>query len=171
MDANPTIARPAYFLAALFVALPMFDVVASVWPFHPALEQWRFGAVGALSNYTLLPLAGLLLGVITARTNNHRIFRRILGWLCALFAAVLVGVVLLFIMDYLQTKNIVHQEYRHAMAIATATASGKLICTILTLAMLAPAGITGPKRVWKEPGPGEREATPLIPILGSTRSE
>lgn len=168
MDANPTIARPAYFFAALLVFLPLFDVFSSVWPLHPALEPWRFGAVGALSSYTLLPLGGMLLALITARTNDHRIFRRILGWVSAVTAVCLVIILLLFLLDYYQTRNILRTDYQHALTIATTTATFKLVCTIITLVLLAPAGITGPKRGWKET---ERDATPLIPIAGPTRSE
>ncbi|HXC24822.1 MAG TPA: hypothetical protein VNU46_02825, partial [Gemmatimonadaceae bacterium] len=162
MDAHPTIARPAYFLAALLFFVPLFDAAMSMWPFHLGLEQWRFGAVGALSNYPLMPLAGLLLALVTARTNQHWRTRRILGWLCALFAVILLVIVLLFILDYYQTKSLVHPEYKHAMQVAMGIATVKILLTIVALTLLAPAGVTGTKSGRQDFPDPEKMSTPLI---------
>jgi hypothetical protein len=65
----------------------------------------------------------------------------------------------------------VRMEYRHPMQIVTTAATVKLILTMLTLTLLAPAGVRGPKGGRKEFPDPESLRTPLIPVVGATRIE
>lgn len=172
MESNKPLARAGYLIAALLVITPLFDAAASVWPPHLGDEKWRFGAVGALSNLTLIPLLGFLLALFIAQAMDHRRIRRFVGIICVILAVVQAGMSIMFILDYFQTRTLVRPQFQHAMGVATTTAVAKHILTIVTLFLLARAGFAGPKAVVrKKVVVTEPATTPLIPMSGAARAE
>lgn len=172
MESNKSLARAGYLIAALLILIPLFDATASVWPPHLADERWRFGAVGALSNLTLVPLLGFLIALSIAAVFDHRRVRRFIGIICAVLAVILAAMAVLFILDYFQTRTLVNPKFQHAMGVASTTAIVKHVLAIISLALLSRAGFAGPKAVpVKKRVIVEPTATPLIPMSGTARTE
>lgn len=172
MESNKSLARAGYLIGALLVIIPLFDATTSVWPLRLGDERWRWGAVGGLSNLTLVPLLGFLIVLAIASVFDQRRVRRFVGIICAIMAVILAVLVALFLLDYFQTRTLVNPKFQHAMGVAQTTATLKHIVTIISLALLSRAGFAGPKavparkRVVVEP-----TATPLIPMSGTARTE
>ena len=145
MDSSKALSRPGYLLALMLFGLPIFDAATAVWPFHLGQERWRFGAMGAFSNMTLSPLLGLLIALMIAALLDQRRIRRVLGALCALFAVILAALTVLFVLDFFQARVQIRPQFQHAIIVATVTALVKLGLTVLTLTLLARAGLSGPK--------------------------
>lgn len=172
MESNKSLARAGYLIAALLIVLPLFDASMSVWPPHLGDERWRYGAVGALSNLTLVPLLGFFMALVIASVVDHRRVRRVLGVLCGIFAVVLAALAVLFILDYFQTRTIVKPAFQHAMGLATGTALVKHILSIIALTLLSRAGFAGPRpAVRRKVVITEPTATPLMPVSGTVRAE
>lgn len=171
METNKPLARAGYLLAAALIIIPLFDATTSVWPLHFGDERWRFGAVGTLSNVTLVPLLGLLLALAAATLADNRRTRRFIGWICAIFAAIIAALAVLFILDYFQVRTTVVPKFQHATSVASATALVKDVVTIGILLLLSRAGFAGPKVVASRKQVRTTESTPstLIP-LGGTRA-
>jgi len=173
MESNKPLARAGYLVAALMVLIPLFDASASVWPPHLGDERWRFGAVGALSNLTLVPILGFLIALFIASVFDHRRVRRFIGIICAILGVILAAMAVLFILDYFQTRTLVNPRFQHAMGVATATAIGKHILSVITLALLSRAGFAGPRAVApkKRVVVTEPSVTPLVGVSGAARGE
>jgi hypothetical protein len=165
-------ARPGYLLALLMIIVPLFDGVMSVWPLQLSEERWRFGAVGAISNLTLIPLLGFLIALFIAAALDHRRVRRILGWVCAILAVLLAAVVVVFILDFFQTRAMVRPQYKHPMTVATITSLFKQVLTVITLVLLSGVGLSGPKGAGRKAKSKEHAPPPsLIPLPGSAQSD
>jgi len=172
MESNKSLSRAGYLIATLLVAIPLFDASASVWPPHLGDERWRFGAVGALSNLTLVPLLGFLLALFIATMLDHRRVRRFVGIICGILGAILAAMAVLFILDYFQTRTMVNPRFQHAMGVATGTAIVKHVLSVIALAMLSRAGFAGPKAaVRRKVIVTEPSATPLVGVSGAARVE
>lgn len=57
---------PAYLAAALFITTSLADMLTLAWPPNPGAVAWRFGTVGAASNYVLTLYFGIALLCWTA---------------------------------------------------------------------------------------------------------
>jgi hypothetical protein len=160
MDSLKTLTRPGYLIAALMAILPVADGVMSVWPFRFTNEQWRYGAVGVLSNVMLSALLGILLMLAMAIVLDHRTTRRVLGWICGVTAALLGVTVLFFILDYLQARAYVQAQYTRSVDIASIATIIKQLLTVVALVMLAKIGLAGAKTAKTAAAP--TDSTPLI---------
>lgn len=172
METNRPLQTAGYLVALLLILVPLFDAGASVWPPHLGDERWRFGAIGALSNLTLIPVLGLFVALAIATMADSRRTRRFIGWLCAILAVVIAVLAALFVLDYFQTRTIVRPQFQHQMAIATTTAVAKHVVTVLALALLSRAGLSGPRAVVRAKRPAAEPArSPLITVGGTTSAE
>jgi hypothetical protein len=165
-------ARPAYLLAFLMVTIPFFDGIMSVWPLQLSEERWRFGAVGAISNLTLIPLLGFLIALFAATALDHRRVRKVLGWICTILAVLMAATAVIFILDFFQTRAMVRPQYKHPMAVATTTSLVKQALTVIMLAFLSGVGLSGPKTTSRKTKSKESvPPPPLIPLSGSAQSD
>jgi len=174
MESNKSIAPAGYLIGVLFVFLPLLDAIMSFWPPHFGDERWRFGAAGTLSNVTLVPILGLFIMIVVATVWDHRVVRRILGALCGVLAVVVAATVVLFVLDFFQTKTIVTPRFQYAMSVASYTAMMKYVLSIIALALLSRAGFGGPRPVVHKRAAAPAAAptpTPLIPLGGPARAE
>jgi hypothetical protein len=135
---------PAYLVAFALVAVPFFDASMQVGSFNPSNEQWRFGAVGLMSNAFMIPAVGLLIALVAAGTFGHWRFLRVLGAICGLGAVIVLALLLLFGLDAIQTRANVQPAARLSFVVASFTAAAKLLLALLTLAAIARAGLKTP---------------------------
>lgn len=170
MAFNKAFALPGYLVAFLLFANPLFDGLTNIWPPQPGSERWRFGAIGSLSNLLLLPALGLLIALALSIIYDHRIFRRVLGWVCAVSAVLLAAVLVIFILDFFQIRALVRPQVKSVMTIASTAACAKLFLGILFLVLLSRAGLSGLKGGMRKPiAPPESSPTTLVTLPGTAR--
>jgi hypothetical protein len=141
MDALRRLTPAAYAVALVFLLSPLVDVVTNVYPFESGSVQWRYGAVGIMSNYLISAVFGLLLATLVAALAGHV---KVL-WAAAAtnlaLAAVLVVIVGLFALDVLQLRNVVRPEAADMFKIGAAKAAFKLLVVAASLVLLGVAGL------------------------------
>ncbi len=168
MESKKALAYPGYLLAFMLFMIPLFDGITAVLPLRPSQERWRFGAVGALSNMTLVPLLGIFIALALAVYLDHQRVRRVLGWLCALFAVILTAMAASFVLDFFQTRIQVLPKFHTMVDAAAGTSLMKQAFTIVTLVLLARSGLGGTRSGRRR---GDAPQTPLIPLAGGARGE
>ena len=145
MEFNKPLSRAGYFLSALLVLTPFVDAVQSTWPPRFGDERWRFGAVGALSGLLLIPLLGLVIALFISAASDHRRVRRFIGTVASVLAIIDGVLLVLFILDYFQTRTIVRPQFQHSMSVATTTAAIKHVAAVISLGLISHAGFSGPR--------------------------
>jgi len=98
-------AGPVYFLALLFLALPLLDFVMNVWPLQLDKVNWRYGAFGLAGGFLLTPLLGLVMLMVASILFDNR---RVLSMTAVLSSIVALGLILLsmaFILDSVQMRS------------------------------------------------------------------
>lgn len=152
---------PAYFVGASLVAVPAFDALMQIAPFHPFDPRWRFGAVGLLSGALLLPEIGLLIAVAVAVNSNDHVTQRglrVLSWIGVVLVA---GCLALFVHDATETRVTVRPDLQHEFLAASMTSMFNLAAGAAAFAVLARASN---RRVVRKPRlDDEGEAPELIP--------
>jgi hypothetical protein len=141
MNRYPKLVWPAYLIAFMLIAIPLFDASMSVFPFALGSEQWRFGAIGLISNAFIIPAAGLLIALVTALTFGHFGFLRVLGFLCLFGSAGFFILLLLFVLDSVQVRMNITPQAKLAFVVASITAGAKLILASITLIFIGRAGL------------------------------
>jgi hypothetical protein len=137
---NPRqLAPSAYIVAFLLFAIPFFDAAMSVAPWHFGNSQWRFGAVGLLSNALMIPAAGALIAVVTAVSQGHFRVRDLLGLASWVMAAVVLASLAIFSLDTVQTRAAINPEMIFSYKVASLTACIKLLLGMVTFVLLARA--------------------------------
>ena len=134
-------ALPAYLVALSLVGIPYFDAAMQVYPFNLGNAQWRFGAIGLVSNAFLIPAIGILLALAVAIALGHAKVLKTLGVVCAAWAIFMVLTFGLFGLDAFQTRLNVTPEASLSFAVASVTAGVKLLISVVTLAAFAIAGL------------------------------
>ena len=141
MDQYRRLAGLAYIVACMLIFIPVFDATMQLWPLRPGSTQWRFGALGLMSNAFLIPAVGLLIVLFTGRAFGHQRLLRLTGWMCAVAAAVATVLLLLFALDAVETRMAVTPAGRLSFVVASFTAAAKMLLAIATLVLMARAGI------------------------------
>lgn len=133
------LALPAYLVAISLTAIPVFDALMQTAPFHPLSAEWRFAAIGLLSNAIMLPAIGMLIAVAVAQGNEDDVSQRglrLIGWSAVVIIMVAAAS---FVLDALQTRTLVRPELQSSFLVASGTAVFKLLFGALTFAALARA--------------------------------
>lgn len=141
MEKNKSLAHAGYLIGALLFIVPLCDAMMRVLPAQFGDERWRFQVLGGLSSLTLVPLIGLLVGLLAAGYMGTPRVRRSIGILCVALAVVFLIVVALFITDYLHVRSAFPPTVQHSAMVATTVAAVKLIATIVVLGLLGLAGM------------------------------
>jgi chromate transport protein ChrA len=131
---------PLYFLALLLVITPTIDFVTGVQPLAFDNLQWRFGAVGLLAGFLLTPLFGIILAIGVAHYADHWVMQRVIAVVNLVIAGVFLALLVLFVLDTLQLKNLVQEENA---AQFTAAAWKALLKHSLFVIVVAWFGIAG----------------------------
>ena len=141
MEKNKSLAHAGYLIAALLFVIPLCDALMRVWPMQLGNQNWRFQIVGGLSSITLVPLIGLLVGLVaTGYVGNERA-RRSIGVFCFALVGVVVILAALFIVDYFRMRATFPPRFQQAAMIASTTAVLKFAATSVVLALFGLAGL------------------------------
>jgi hypothetical protein len=118
---------PVYLTAALFVGVSLIDIVTLAWPLNPGVVAWRFGTLGAASNYILTTFFGVVLACWSASYFAHLRTLRVLAVLSIVAAVVLAVLLGDFVLSSLQLRNAVPQVEEAAFRIGTGKATVKYL--------------------------------------------
>ncbi|MDQ2667637.1 MAG: hypothetical protein M3Z05_16700 [Gemmatimonadota bacterium] len=133
------LAPAAYLVAAALVIFPLNDSGVNLIPWTVGNAQWRFGAIGVLSNTLMIVCLGALIAVGAAVLSNQPRARRALGaasWVMAVLLLVAIGG---FALDAVQARRLIRADLLSAYQMASITAEVKLLMGVLTFATLGRA--------------------------------
>ncbi len=134
----------AYCVGTLLIATSILDFVGTVWPLTLTDVNWRYGAVGLLSGFTLTPLLGGLILALTASLAGHRNALLVIGVLHLAAALVLVLLIGGFTLDTLQVRRAASEQVRSVAEIGAIKAAIKLVFTVVALLWIGVAGLRRP---------------------------
>lgn len=149
-DADALIA-PLYVLAFLLVATPALDFVTSIVPLRVSDIEWRFASVGLLSGFLLTPLLGVGLAMGVAAYASHQRFQRIMAIANLVIAACFVALLLFFLLDIFQLRNVVQAEAQQAFESAASKAVVKHLTFVVALGFMGLRGFRMSKLTDIEP--------------------
>ena len=156
-DALERLAGPIYAVGALFIATPIFDFVMNVWPPAPATAEWRYGAIGLFSGFTLSPLLGSALIVWVALVRGDRRTQTLMAVLNLTVAVLCVPLCVDFMLDVVQLRS--HIADRPDARWSYYGGAAKSLIKYLTIMVaLAWLGWTG----WRVRTPAVRGADPIV---------
>ncbi|MDQ6633389.1 MAG: hypothetical protein M3Z10_01385 [Gemmatimonadota bacterium] len=138
------IAPCLYLLALILIVVPLVDAAVSITPFRPRNVQWRFGAIGLFTNTLLTPGVGVMIAVVTAAVMQHVRAQRLLAILSWIGVVVLLGMLVVFGLDALQTRALVRPEMMRPFVLASTVAACKLILWMIAFIVFARASRVPP---------------------------
>ncbi len=104
--------RALYPIGPLLAFASVVDPVIRLFPVHPSIVMWRFGAVGVLSNGVVGFLFGFAWTIGIAAILDDRRTARTLSALLALVGVAFLGVLALFALDALQVRASVQPNFK-----------------------------------------------------------
>lgn len=163
MDKLKHLTTPLLLLAALLIVLPLIELAASVWPVGLANAEWRFGAVGLLSNALLLPLLGSFIVVVVAAQGGKKRLVQAMSVLNGLAAAFLLVAIPLFLLDSLELRSRVPDARMHAFDFAAARAALAMGFSFVVLSALSRGGFRSSRREGRKEKVMEESSLLLAP--------
>ena len=139
MNNHRQLAPAAYLVAAALVFFPLHDSGVSLIPWTVGSAQWRFGAIGVLSNTLMIVCLGAFIAVNAAMLANQLRVRRVLGAVSWTMALLLLIAIAAFAMDAVQAGGQIRPDLLTSYHMASITAEVKLLVGLLTFAMLGRA--------------------------------
>lgn len=133
------LAPAAYFVAAALVVFPLYDSSVTLMPWTLGSAQWRFGAIGVLSNTLMIVCLGAFIAVGAAILSSQPRARRVLGAASWVLAVLLLVSMTAFAMDAVQARRQIRADLLTPYRLASITAEVKLLMGLLALAMLGRA--------------------------------
>ena len=133
------LAPAAYLVAAALVLFPLHDSAVSLIPWSMTSTQWRFGAIGLLSNTLMIVCLGAVIAVSVSILANQPRARQVLGMISWVVSVVLLLGIAGFALDAVQARGQIRGDLRASYQIASITAELKLLVGVLTFALLGRA--------------------------------
>jgi hypothetical protein len=152
-------AGPFYFLALLFLVLPLVDYVMNVWPLSPGTVNWRYGALGLSGGFLLTPLLGLVMLLTGSILFGHRGMRVFVGVVSAVLALLLALGMMLFVLDSLQVRRGVAADAMWAYDVGVIKAIVKIFTGAICSAWVA---LVAFRKLQDAPGRSKRYDAPLV---------
>jgi hypothetical protein len=143
----------------LMTAVSVLDLLSNLWPFSPGSIEWRYGAIGIMSGFAVTPLLGLVLLMIGAELRNLTGMVKAIGYLNVALAVLLGLILLLFLLDGLQIRQMAPEQRQAVTSRAVVIAAVRLIGGLAAFAVVGRAAL-------RLSAPGRREASPKSPIVG-----
>lgn len=160
MDTLRRLATPVLVIALALIIIPLADLVGNVWPVRLGAEDWRYGAVGILSNFLLTPLLGLLLVALVAYATERAWLLRTIGIKGLIAAGALVIIIGGFTLDAIQVRQTRPYEDRWITVVSYALAAAKLGIGAVCLAVLG----VGSLRAARDHGKRDRKDAPTVVV-------
>ncbi len=145
-DSFRRIAIAAYAVAAIFILLPILDVVASAYlDYDPGNGTWRYEVAGYVANYMISLVFGVLMAALAAALREDRLLLRLTSWFSGLVALGMILMMGLLALDIVQLQSVVTAQAHAAFLVGGLKAELKLGLMALGLLFLLVAGLKGSK--------------------------
>ncbi len=144
-DSFRRIAIAAYAVAAVFILLPIIDVVAQAYVSPSTGEGWRYELCGYVANYMISLVFGVLMAALAAALREDRLLLRLASWFGGLVALVMIVMMGLLALDMIQLQAVVAVQEHQAFTIGGLKAELKLGLMAAGLLFLLVAGLKGSK--------------------------
>ncbi len=131
----------------VLIVAPLLDVLLRILPPNPGAVSWRFGALGLLYNFLLLPLVGAAILLGSAVVLRRRGAARGLGAALVVIGALLGVSVLVFALDYLQMRGTIKLEARAGFDVAAGKAIAYAVLLAAATLLLGSGGVSA-ARIW-----------------------
>ena len=105
MNVGRLVRGPAYVILLVAMMAYLSDFVVAVLPPRMSVAQWRFGAVGTLSNSAVAPLLLALLAYVVAVASSDRTVLRVISVLSAFAAFFMILALGSFVLDSLEMRS------------------------------------------------------------------
>ena len=128
------LAPGSFLVAVVLFAFPLIDSGFSLAPWNIGSAQWRFGAIGLLSNTLMIVALGALIAVVTTVTLNLDGIRRMLGIACWILSVMLVVAIVGFALDAVQARRQIRADLLSSYQLASLIAEVKLLLGALAFA-------------------------------------
>lgn len=140
-------------VGALMTGISLLDFVSNIYPFSPGTIEWRYGAVGILSGFTVTPLLGVVLMMIGATwLDRMSVVRVVAGVTIVLAALGAVGLVM-FLLDGIQVRRLGAPERQGVAARAVMLGAVKLAASIGVALIVAMSGFRVARQRTESDGP------------------
>jgi len=169
----PRFAKGLYPLAALLASFPAVDLALRVSPPQLGSLQWRFTVVGLLFGNFGTILIGFGLAGLIAAICGHRSFLRALGYVAMVFAMLAVALVVLFLLDAVQMRQVVNANAKRTVLIAALGALYTAGLGIFAFIAIGRGALSATRRGTAAGAPRRAKAgAPLVvgPQTGATES-
>lgn len=133
------LAPGAYLVAAVLFFFPLIDSSFSLSPWNVGSAQWRFGAIGLMSNTLMIVALGALIAVAAAVLSGQDRPRRIIGMISWAIAILLLVAIAAFGLDAVQSRRDIRADLVNSYSIASLTAEIKLVVGALSFALFGRA--------------------------------
>ncbi len=140
------LAAPLYGVAILLLIIPAVDFISGVLPLRFDNIEWRFASAGLLSGFVLTPLLGMVLAMLVAMVCEHPEVQRVLAVLNLAMATLLALLMVGFLLDIVQLRNVVQPESRDAFNAAAWKAALKHFAFTIVLGWLGRRGLQVARR-------------------------
>ena len=169
MEKLKHLATPLLLLGVLMIGLPLVDLAGAVWPLGLGNAEWRFGAVGLLSNALLQPLLGSFILVMVATVGEKRWLQGAMWIFNGLAAVFLLTLVPLFLLDSLELRSRVPDGANLAFDVAAARAVLVNGFGAVVLAALSRGGFKASRKA--PTGAGEAKTGSASPVISWSSME
>ncbi len=147
MDKLKHLTTPLLLFAVLLIVVPAMELADAVWPVGLGNAEWRFGAVGLLSNTLLEPLLGSAIIIVVATLSDKRRILVNMSVINGLAALLLFVAIPLFMLDSIELRSRVPPEATLRFDVAASKAVFVHGLAVIVLAGLSFAGLKSSKRL------------------------
>ncbi|HUF64627.1 MAG TPA: hypothetical protein VMM17_01495 [Gemmatimonadaceae bacterium] len=120
-------------MGLLLVIVPLADRALNWGSIQPGSAPWRFGAVGSLSEASLLPVLGLFLLFSIAHLHGSILLQRVLETVTLIAAVLTIAVMALFVLDALQMRGAVSDAIARFDRIVLRVFAGQLMALLFVI--------------------------------------
>ncbi len=140
-------------VGALMTGISLLDFVSNIYPFSPGTIEWRYGAVGILSGFTVTPLLGVVLMMIGATWLDRMTLVRVVAGVTIVLAALAAISLVMFLLDGIQVRRLGAPERRGVTGRAVMIGAVKLAASIGVALIVAMTGFRVARQRTESDGP------------------
>src|SRR5215211_8301386 len=137
MNVARLVRGPGYVILTVAIIAYVSDFVVAVIPLRLSVAQWRFGAVGTVSNSAVAPLLMALLAYVVAVASGDRTLLRVIAVLTTFLGVFLLAAIASFALDALEMRSRLTPGQDRRFLVVSAQVVVKLLLEALGSVVLA----------------------------------
>ena len=157
---------PGYAMCLWLLFFPLLDTFVLAFPPAPTDVEWRYSFVEVLSRSLMTPMLGTFGLLLIASTSEHDVVRRLVGFIAALAAVLLVVVLAVFLLDSIRLGDGVRAGMAAVFGGPWFAAIGKLILASVLLSLVARGAQRPPAEEEGREEKAKRKGTKPLAVKG-----